>query len=320
MLKSMQKMLLFFFLVNLLKKIQFKSIINKVKIIRTAIIIMQFMKANYHTHTVRCHHAKGSEREYIEKAIEAGYKTLGFADHSPYFFDGDYYSHFRMRPEEAEQYVRVLQDLRQEYSSQIDIKIGFEAEYYPKYFERLRSLCRDIGIEYLILGQHYTCNETDGVACVSPKNDRDVLNLYVEQMCEGIETGAFSYVAHPDVINLGGGSIITDALAFGAKYESERTEEQSIDLENGMRRICRTAKKVGIPLEINLLGLRDKRFYPTDELFRAIAKEDAVGILGCDAHSPEGLNREEPELQALEKAKLYSTKLTDGEDLILRQI
>ena len=29
------------------------------------------MRANYHTHTKRCHHAYGTEREYVEKAIEA---------------------------------------------------------------------------------------------------------------------------------------------------------------------------------------------------------------------------------------------------------
>ena len=27
------------------------------------------MIANYHTHTYRCHHASGVERDYIEKAI-----------------------------------------------------------------------------------------------------------------------------------------------------------------------------------------------------------------------------------------------------------
>ncbi len=28
---------------------------------------------NFHTHTYRCHHAKGSDREYVEAAIKAGY-------------------------------------------------------------------------------------------------------------------------------------------------------------------------------------------------------------------------------------------------------
>ena len=32
---------------------------------------------NYHTHTTRCHHAGGSDREYIEKAIAAGYTEIG---------------------------------------------------------------------------------------------------------------------------------------------------------------------------------------------------------------------------------------------------
>ena len=48
------------------------------------------MLANFHTHTYRCHHASGTDREYVESAIRAGVKVLGFADHSPYWFPGDY--------------------------------------------------------------------------------------------------------------------------------------------------------------------------------------------------------------------------------------
>ena len=42
------------------------------------------MKHNYHTHTTRCHHAEGSDEDYIIEAIKAGYKTLGFSDHAPW--------------------------------------------------------------------------------------------------------------------------------------------------------------------------------------------------------------------------------------------
>ena len=31
------------------------------------------IKSNFHTHTTRCKHATGTEREYVEKAIEAGF-------------------------------------------------------------------------------------------------------------------------------------------------------------------------------------------------------------------------------------------------------
>jgi histidinol-phosphatase (PHP family) len=56
------------------------------------------MIANYHTHTPRCRHAKGSEREYVESAIKAGLQVLGYADHSPQIFPAGYDSTFRMYP------------------------------------------------------------------------------------------------------------------------------------------------------------------------------------------------------------------------------
>ena len=65
------------------------------------------MIANYHTHTPRCNHAWGAEEEYVERALEAGLKILGFSDHSPQFFPGDYYLGVRMRPEQLQDYMKV---------------------------------------------------------------------------------------------------------------------------------------------------------------------------------------------------------------------
>ena len=73
------------------------------------------MKANYHTHTVRCKHAQGSEREYVEAAIANGIEILGFSDHAPYSFDDDYATHIRMDFSELEEYVDTLQRLKKEY-------------------------------------------------------------------------------------------------------------------------------------------------------------------------------------------------------------
>lgn len=46
---------------------------------------------NFHTHTYRCHHAKGTDRDYVEAAIKAGYTEIGFSDHVPYPFPTEYY-------------------------------------------------------------------------------------------------------------------------------------------------------------------------------------------------------------------------------------
>ena len=39
------------------------------------------MRCNYHTHTYRCHHAKGEDEDFVLRAIDAGMTELGFSDH-----------------------------------------------------------------------------------------------------------------------------------------------------------------------------------------------------------------------------------------------
>ena len=84
------------------------------------------MIANLHTHTPRCNHAWGTEEEYVQSALEVGLQILGFSDHTPYFFPGEYYSHFRMRPELLEDYVTSVLAVREKYQGQIQIPLGLE--------------------------------------------------------------------------------------------------------------------------------------------------------------------------------------------------
>ncbi len=158
------------------------------------------MLVNLHTHTTRCNHAKGTEREYIERAIEGGFQILGFSDHAPMPFDGDYYSHFRMRPEQFDDYMTTLIDLREEYKKDIRILIGLESEYYPRYFHRMIDLVSPYPLEYLILGQHFIGNEHDATYSGNPLNTEVELARYVDQTAEGLQTGRFTYFAHPDLI------------------------------------------------------------------------------------------------------------------------
>lgn len=269
---------------------------------------MEFVKANFHTHTPRCHHAVGEEREYIEAAIKLGFSTLGFSDHAPYFFDEGYISPVRMLPKEAEGYVNTLKTLREEYKDKIDIKIGFEMEYYPKYFGKTLEFLKNLDIDYLILAQHYTDNEYDGIRASLSSNGKAEFEKYIEQVCRGIETGVFSYVAHPDCINL------------GKDLRKRNPEEYSETLKEGLRKICKAAKNQNIPLEINLLGQAEGMIYPSDELFCVLAQENMPCILGCDAHSPKGLNRARAEKAVLKKAKKYGIYLMNGTELNLKKI
>ena len=236
------------------------------------------MIANYHTHTWRCKHAAGTERDYVEQALTAGLRILGFSDHTPYPFPDGYVSGFRMAPEQAEDYFATLADLKREYADRIEIHIGVEAEYYPAHFDALLRFLSDYPCEYLLLGQHFTDNETDGVYSGRATADETVLARYVDQVLAGLDTGKFTYVAHPDLPNWQGSRRI---------------------YERHMRRLCRKAAELGVPLELNFLGLQEGRCYPNRDFWRIAGEVGNAAVLGCDAHRPEALNQPRTEAAAL---------------------
>ncbi len=255
------------------------------------------MIANYHTHTWRCRHAAGTEQEYVEAAITRGMKTLGFADHTPYCFPEGYYSGFRMKPEETAEYAATVLDLRDRYRDAIDIRLGVEMEYYPGHFADTLSLLRDNQVEYLILGQHFPGNEYHQPYCGSPTVDEERLRQYCRQVMDAMNTGFFTYLAHPDLLNFHGDEQV---------YRQLMTE------------MCREARACDIPLEINLLGLGENRHYPRNAFWECAAEEGCKAILGCDAHTPEGLLAVKTEQRALALAKQWG--ITVWEDVPLRQI
>lgn len=225
------------------------------------------MFANYHTHTFRCRHATGTERAYIECAIARGVRVLGFSDHAPYLFPAGHYSSFRMTPDQLDEYCTTLCDLRREYQGQIELHIGLEMEYYPAHFFDTLEWMRDYPIEYLLLGQHFLGNEYDAPYSSAAHTESD-LRRYADQTIAAVQTGCFTYFAHPDLIH------------YPANDEIYRSE---------MRRICECTKENRIPLELNLLGLSEHRAYP-NAAFWPIAREVGCDVVvGCDAHRPDAV-------------------------------
>lgn len=249
------------------------------------------MLENLHTHTVRCGHAQGTEEEYIQSAIAAGFRVLGFSDHAPQPFPTDYRSKVRMTMDELPRYADTIHSLQRQYKEQIFVPVGLETEFYPQCFQELLLRARDAGIEYMILGQHYLHNEYDLdplFHTFQPTEDRSILEQYCNQVIDGIQTGAFTYIAHPDVVNFRGDI---------KEYDRQ------------MLRICREAKACNLPLEINLWGMYNKKDYPLPHFWELAAQEGNVVVLGSDAHRPDVVNNPECEAVALDIVKRYGLQL-----------
>lgn len=250
------------------------------------------LRTNLHTHTTRCRHAAGTESDYVEAACRRGLTELGFSDHAPYLFPkpAEYYSGFRMFPEDAEDYVQTISSLRDAVRGQISLLIGYEIEYYPAYFEKTEAFLRRLGYDYLILGQHFTYNETDGIYAGQGSGDPAQLAAYTDQVIEAMRTGLFRYVAHPDVFRFDG-----DPAFYRKQAE----------------RLCRAAAEQGIPLEINLLGIRSGRHYPNPAFWEIAGREGVTAVLGIDAHSPKAILDTEAEKTAAALAARFGVRIRE---------
>lgn len=250
----------------------------------------EYLIANYHSHTTRCKHARGTEREYIEAAIKAGIQIMGFSDHVPCPFKDGFVSGIRMDMEQAEEYVTTIRQLAKEYEDRIEILVGFETEYMPEYFEEQMVLFDKIRIDYMIMGQHFLQSEQKGPYTGMPTEDEEFLIAYVDRVIEGMKTGRFMYLAHPDLINYQG----EDAI-----------------FEREMIRMCESLKEMHIPLEINLLGLLEGKHYPRERFWEIVGKVGNEVVFGIDAHWVEQIGEMSCYQKGIELVERYGLKLIE---------
>ncbi len=225
------------------------------------------MNYNFHTHTYHCHHASGTPEEYVLRAIEGGVTEMGFSDHFPFRFEDGTEKNWRVPVDEVQTYISEVHALREKYKDKIKIHLGFEMEYYTELFNVMRAKAVEYGAEYLLLGEHYTAPEyipENNFHSTKPSDSEARLTSYTDRVIEAMRTGAFTYVAHPDVLNFTGNSDFYKMQA---------------------RRIAEASLALGIPLEINFLGIRDHRHYPRELFWQTAAEVGSPVTFGFDAHS-----------------------------------
>ncbi len=244
---------------------------------------------NYHTHTWRCMHARGTEEAYVRRAIGEGFSVLGFADHTPWPYESSFVSDMRMRWDQFPGYLETVLALREKYAGQIEIPVGLECEAFPAWFGWLRDL-KARSLDYVLLGNHYDATDegnhalfSDGGGFYFGRCTRGAhVRRYAERTIAGMATGIYDCVAHPDL--------------FCHVYE-----RFDADCAAASRDICQAAVDLGIPLEYNLLGLQyhawmqeqDKLGYPCRQFWEVAAGYPVKAIIGFDAHAPEHLERKD---------------------------
>ena len=218
----------------------------------------------FHVHTYRCRHAsEEKEIEYIEKAIELGKKEIVFTDHAPFPINP---FRFRMSMYNLQEYVAVLLGLKSYFSDIIDVKIGLEVEFFPRYMDYYEYLKASNYFDLLVLGQHFSQLPDGGYTYDLKDKSQEHRNL-ADGIIDGIKSGLFQVVAHPDQI------------FRRIKEWNAETEEIAWEIKN-----C--AAESGVILEKNvrnMIGRKKKKAFRQE--FWQELPEGLQIVYGTDAHS-----------------------------------
>jgi histidinol-phosphatase (PHP family) len=252
---------------------------------------------NYHTHTYRCGHAEGDISDYVNEASKAGVEKLGFTEHTP-LPDGFGFD-VRMDISEMNDYLTKIDKARLDYPN-IKIYKGLECEYLDKYNNYFKEeLLEKWKIEYLICGIHFFPVENEIMFAHRTKMGKKGLKAYTETLIKAIESGIFTFFAHPDL--------------FGIFYNEWDSETKACSKE-----IFQAAEDCNAVLEINALGWSKEKIntingtrcvYPLDDFWELASDYKISVVVNSDAHTPKGIV--DGIKSGLEYAKKYNLNLKD---------
>lgn len=230
---------------------------------------------NYHTHTFRCKHASGKVADYIAAGIPQGLTEIGITDHTP--LPDNRWENVRMSMEELPDYIAEIEDAKRDYP-EVRVLKGAECEYSPEYTSFYEDvLLGENEFDYLVGAIHYFPTATGNwIGCWDmTSND---LNKFVDYMIKAMETGLFTFMAHPDIFGASGLPWNNAAISCA-------------------KDILSAAEELNMPLEINGYGLRKEKIvdaagikrvqYPLIQFWEMASDYNITAVCNSDAHSPQ---------------------------------
>jgi histidinol-phosphatase (PHP family) len=230
---------------------------------------------DYHTHTSRCGHARGTPAEYVAAAQVAGLLAVGVADHLPLLPDHD--PELSMEACELGDYVAEVRELKERLPG--FVLLGIEADYRPETASEVGALLESHPFDYVIGSVHHLGDwGFDDPRQMEGYDSRPIDEVwveYLELLGQAAESGLFTILGHLDLVK---------------KFGHRATRPLTKELDRLIGRIA----GAGLAVEINTAGLRKpvREAYPSLEILRLLRAADVPITFGSDAHRPEEVGRD----------------------------
>ena len=221
-----------------------------------------------HMHTPLCHHATGEPEAYAAVAERRGLKGIIVTCHNP--TNDGWSPQTRMKLEQFEDYVALVERTRQAWAGRVDVRLGLESDYVPGMEPWLEELHGMAELHYVLGSVHAPLPEYKARFL-----NGDILafqHTYFEHLAMAAETGLFDALAHPDLVK----------LVEPAQWKLDRLLDH---IGECLDRIA----AAGTAMELNTSGLHKPvaEMNPARPILEAMHRRNIPVVLGADAHVPE---------------------------------
>lgn len=242
---------------------------------------------NFHSHTHFCDGAQAPE-EYVITCIEKEYKSYGFSSHAP--IPGG--SVWNMKEEDLENYINIIQSLKEKYKNDLEIYLSMEVDY----LEDLEgpSKYSDI-LDYTLGSVHFIGKglmekrfEMDGsypkfLAGIEEHYQgkiMDALEHYFQLNWQMIQNDPPDVIGHID-------KIVSQLL----KYDTSIL--QSDWYTDLLKETARMMEHSSVILEVNTRGLKSTKYsttYPNIAFLKILKDYDIKFQMNADVHKASDLD------------------------------
>lgn len=220
-----------------------------------------------HSHTPLCKHADGDPTEYAAVAERRGLKGLIVTCHNP--MPHGFSANVRMREDQFDQYVDLVQSAREQWRGRVDVQLGLEADYFEGQEAYLEKQLASADFHFVLGSVHPQIDEfrqrywaADAI---------EVQRTYFHLLAKSAETGLFDSLAHPDLIK-----------NFTSKdWNPDRILD---DIRHALDRIAAT----GVAMELNTSGVNKtiSEMNPFPAMLVEMCQRGIPVTIGADAHTP----------------------------------
>ncbi|MEM7791642.1 MAG: histidinol-phosphatase [Verrucomicrobiota bacterium] len=251
------------------------------------------MLVDSHMHTPLCGHAVGLPLEYAVAARERGLKVITFTCHIPMEWEAFGQAGIRMRREELDTYVGLVKEAAEHARSfGVEVLCGIEAEVFPdeSHMQSMDEVIEAYDFDFVLGSLHAHCpSYLYWLSDHKMKSDDLKIDSYFRHLIDGVHSGRYDSMSHPDVIR-----------TYGVVNSFSPSDHEDV-----IRDFLQATVDEDVCMEINTSGMNkgDFEVHP-DPLILDWASEMSVKLtIGSDSHRPDTVGQHFEHVLALLKGK-----------------